>query len=593
MPAPPKRTGALLFFAAFLLLVVTVLVLVVLVVSRDSEEPVSTLPLVRFQVPLPAGTQTRLIDLRSHVAVSPDGSRLVLLAAEAGEPLQLYLRELSSLSIERLEGTEGAASPAFSADGRSLLYTVRGRVMRFDLPAGPPREVGRGTSIGQSMTGLDDGSILVTQLQKLVRIPKNSVESEVVLVEPEEGMIFLAPSAIRGTQRFSYLALHFQRDFSEVRIGSLDPSKTDRTQILPGIEGGFVHVLASGMVVFSAKGRLLAQRFDPAKLEPLDEPVVLAEGIQMFRNITAEVAVTEDVLVYRQGRDVERMIWVDRDGRELEPLGEPGDYKNFRLSPAQDRLAVTIFEQLDQADLWIFDLDRGVPTRFSSSPGPKWYPVWVDDGLVYSAKTSGPPLLWLHREGESVAKLLPSSRRFASFALDVTSDGRILFGQDSFFGFKLLGLGDDKPTDLMTGQHDVDEARLSQDKRWLAFGGSETGRSEIYLIHLDHPEIRKRVSIDGGRAPRWRGDGHELFFKAPDGQVMAVPVTLDDGKALDRVNGAVIGTPTPLFAADPRRADAYEVTSDGQRFLVLQVEKDANEAPFTVVLGWQHLLTSP
>ena len=85
------------------------------------------------------------------------------------------------------------------------------------------------------------------------------------------------------------------------------------------------------------------------------------------------------------------------------------------------------------------------------------------------------------------------------------------------------------------------------------------------------------VSRGGGTAPRWRGDGRELFYLAPDGKMMAVEVTA--GQEFQA------GTPTPLFQTPPG-AIVGDVTADGKRFLLVTPVGPSASAPFTVVLNW-------
>jgi hypothetical protein len=95
------------------------------------------------------------------------------------------------------------------------------------------------------------------------------------------------------------------------------------------------------------------------------------------------------------------------------------------------------------------------------------------------------------------------------------------------------------------------------------------------------------VSTRGGAQPRWRRDGKELFYLAPDGKLMAVDVT---------ASAAVFATgrPRELFTTGIttfNRRNQYVVTRDGQRFLVNVSAEDRNSAPITVVLNWRPTLT--
>ena len=122
--------------------------------------------------------------------------------------------------------------------------------------------------------------------------------------------------------------------------------------------------------------------------------------------------------------------------------------------------------------------------------------------------------------------------------------------------------------------------------RYLAYASDETGVSEIYVTTFPEPERKWRISTRGGRDPKWRSDGQEMFYVSTDGKLMAVDVSLDSEFRA--------GEPEELFPvglAFLRRSN-YAVSVDGQRFLVLTPTEGARPYPFTVVLNWHADLDS-
>jgi hypothetical protein len=117
--------------------------------------------------------------------------------------------------------------------------------------------------------------------------------------------------------------------------------------------------------------------------------------------------------------------------------------------------------------------------------------------------------------------------------------------------------------------------RFSPDGRWLAYYSNESGTREVYLRSLQESAERIRVSSGGGTMPRWRRDGKELFYLAPDNAVMAVPVS-----GGPRPQPGVAAT---LFRIDGVVRD-YDAAADGQRFLVDMAETDAG--PLSVLTDW-------
>jgi roadblock/LC7 domain-containing protein len=130
----------------------------------------------------------------------------------------------------------------------------------------------------------------------------------------------------------------------------------------------------------------------------------------------------------------------------------------------------------------------------------------------------------------------------------------------------------------------VRNGQFSPDGKWVAYASNETGKWEIFVTSFPEARGKWQVSAGGGEQPRWRGDGKELFYLSSDGRVMAVPVTT--GVKFDS------GTPVTLFQATPRQpvvsADlfVYDVSRDGQRFLINTPVKQGETQPMFIVLNW-------
>jgi hypothetical protein len=144
------------------------------------------------------------------------------------------------------------------------------------------------------------------------------------------------------------------------------------------------------------------------------------------------------------------------------------------------------------------------------------------------------------------------------------------------------------------------DGSISPDGRWLLYSSIPSSRREV-LVQSVSKEAggsatavgKWQVSTTGGSQPMWRGDGKEIFFVAPDGMMMAVPV--ESGENFFRP-----GSPKPLFQtrleffsrinSEGFFMRQYDVTPDGQRFLLNQHVADSTDAPITVVVNWPKLL---
>jgi eukaryotic-like serine/threonine-protein kinase len=146
--------------------------------------------------------------------------------------------------------------------------------------------------------------------------------------------------------------------------------------------------------------------------------------------------------------------------------------------------------------------------------------------------------------------------------------------------------GDRKATPFAADAPDQENSRFSPDARWIAYGSDESGTFEVYVRSFPGPGGKWQVSTAGGSNPRWRRDGQELFYLSADNKIVAVPVHL--GATFEA------GSPAPLFAVRPNEGSAggsiYEVSADGQRFLVNSASGEVGSPPFALVTNWPALL---
>lgn len=288
---------------------------------------------------------------------------------------------------------------------------------------------------------------------------------------------------------------------------------------------------------------LVAQRFDTSREELVGEPAPL--GILLPGSISVSgqrsLAVSrEGTLAYRADkRDATPLVWVDRKGEEIGRLHSDTEIWHYgpRLSPDGRMLVVSHYEPGSKSGgLWIHDLARGTafPVTFGESSDDT-LALWSPDGreIAYSA---------VGESGSSISRLdirTPESARtwFRSegFAIPVAwlADGGLLFVEGdaagSFTLWKTDAAGKERQR-LSSDRGSETNVVLSPDGRWIAFGSNATRRQEVYLRRVDDTSgaTTIRVSSSGGDAPRWRGDGRELYFVDDSGELMAVSVEPGD-----------------------------------------------------------------
>jgi hypothetical protein len=170
------------------------------------------------------------------------------------------------------------------------------------------------------------------------------------------------------------------------------------------------------------------------------------------------------------------------------------------------------------------------------------------------------------------------------YATDWSRDGKyILYTQDRDLWFVTTS-PEPKSSLFLKAPSVLRNGQFSPDGKWVAYASNETGKWQIYVTSFPEARGRWQISTGGGEQPRWRGDGKELFYLSSDEKMMAVPVTT--GMNFDA------GTPGALFQATPRQPIpsyelfVYDVSRDGQRFLINTQINQPETAPMSVLLNW-------
>ena len=265
-----------------------------------------------------------------------------------------------------------------------------------------------------------------------------------------------------------------------------------------------------------------------------------------------------------------QLLWLDRDGQQIATLGDLEDYGNIELSPAGDQVAVALMDNSEGTrDIWLYDVVGGSRTRFTSNPADENWMIWSPDGsrVVFNRfEGDGLGLYQTLSDGSGAEELLISDAE-GKWPVSWSPDGEIILYVTNSAGtgndlWALPLSGDRAPYPIFQSRFAENWASFSPDGRWIAFSSTETGRSEIYVTSFPPSERRWRISAGGGSQSRWRRDGEELFYLAPDQSLMAVRF---QGQGSD----IEVGPARKLFEIRPPWLSyrAYHPT-DGERFLV-------------------------
>jgi serine/threonine protein kinase/Tol biopolymer transport system component len=594
-PAPAIRRNRMLPWIAAGLLAASTLILAALLLSRRAPET----PVVRSSILPPEASEfVSTAIFAGPVEISPDGSRLVFTARTGEGPNLLWVRALKDGAARPLSGTEGAERPFWSPDGRFIGFFANRAVRKIDANGGPvftlaPVTEGRGGSWNE------DGVILFSGA---ARGPIFRVGADGGKVEPATALgpghvTHRYPHFLPDGKHFLYLARRTGagpgRDAATpaILVGSLDSKETGTL-----VDVASNALFASGYLLYVREHALVAQPFDLDRRAVSGRPVAIAPNVRMDERFSRGVfsASRNGALVYQTGKGhtVSALRWIDRKGAVIGSVGDPAQFFNGgypEISPDGTRATAAVIDlRTGTSDVWLVDLIRGTRSRFTSGPGDKFAPTWSPDGSRIAYNVSNPAgggydVAVKSTSGSGAQELLRSDRVEWQAPNGFSPDGRFLILQkrkgerDDLFALPLTG--DRTLHPIAVSDALETSGQFSPDGRYVAYVSDESGRDEIYVTAFPGKSDHWQVSQNGGMEPRWRKDGKELFFFAPDNRLMAAEVK-SGGPPFE------VGAIQPLFQARMMGlAYRYDVSQDGQRFLVNSGLAE-EISPITLVTNW-------
>jgi Tol biopolymer transport system component len=518
---------------------------------------------------------------RISLALSPDGDRLVFVGVDDEGRSHLYVRSLDANDARRLDGTEGAETPFWSHDGGEIGYHSGTRLMRVPVDGGTPQIVTELVA-GRDGTWNRDGTILVGAVNSgpLVRVEASGDGIE----ELREtffgaGCAALTPQFLPDGRRYIFQVDDLGGDRRGIYLGELGSTEVTRLVDTPWNAS-----YGDGQLLYVKDDMLVAQPLDVAGRRVTGEPRRVAGPVLRlnypFHGFFA-TASAGDRLVYLHGSQsagLAELVWVDRAGNELERTGIRGDLYNARLSKDGRRVALDISTAETHGDIWIHDLARGSSRRLTRDPIDESRPSWTPDErrIVFFRI---PDLYTIDAIEGAEAQVVYSSPK-EKILTDVSPDGR----QAMFFevdggdrDLRVLDLESGEARDWLSTEYTEMDGRFSPDGRWVAYVSLETGAEEVWVDRFPERGERFRISTEGGSWPIWRRDGKELFYFSGTQDIMAVPLAMDS-------ESSPVGTPQKLFSPRLRR-DYFDVTADGQRFLLTE-RIDPVVGSVTLIQGW-------
>ena len=532
-------------------------------------------PSVRLSIALLPGEQVTTVP-----AISTDGRLIAYAAGRTAASSQLYVRALDEDAPRPIPNSTGALYPFFSQDGRTIAFFAGGKLRRASVTGAAVVDLAAAATAWGGTFDSDGRIVYTTGLGSgLWRMPADGGTAE-QLTKPDgaaKGYAHVYPQRLPGTRDLLF-SLWGQTFFG----AELSASTGTWRQVTPAVRqlaGVAVWVPGGFLVGNDGSGTLVAARWTPgapavAPLTPVIENVQW--GLSTERSW---VSVAENgTAVYVPGNPTARnLVLVDRRGNVTKVPGDPEAIGQATFSRDGRRI---VYGSLKSQ--WIVDLDTGARTRLISD-FRAYHGGWLpgDRRIVLSSNKEGDwELYTMSASGGEATPLL--QRPFAQHVQAVLADGTILFlDRHPVTGPDLWTLSPDgTAAPFLATPANEESANVSPDGRYVAYMTDATGRNEVFVLPRSGKGEPVAVSINGGTGPLWSRDGKELFYRAGD-DLVSVDVKTAGSLVLGERRKLL-----DLSTYDSGAWHEFDVSPDGQRFLLIRTDPAARPYRLNIITNW-------
>ncbi|MEO8479472.1 MAG: protein kinase [Gemmatimonadota bacterium] len=565
---------------------VAAIVITVLGIALARRQPIPTGPVVRSVVSLPPGASIR----RTRIAISRDGRRIAVMGTQDGTPL-LFQHATDRFDFTAVPGTEGAINPFLSPDGSRIAFGARNMLRAAPAAGGPAMDIADGGWAGGDW-GLD-GTIVYTKEFNggLWRVPAGGGTPQALTrADTSQGELgHWWPQILPDGEHVLFTVYAAPMSRSHIEVVSLKTG--ERRVIAEGMISG--RYVAPGYLLSARDTTVFAAPFDLGHLRVTGESKPILQGVAMMGGSGfAAFAVSDDgTLAYLPAAMMSgnlELVWVSRSGEVGTPILAPSRPSFPDIAPDGRHIMVSATGPDGRQRVWMLDPIRGTQTPLTDADQSDFGAVVTPDGhrIVFESERPVFDLFMQSLDGTTPATLLFASP-FDKWPASITPDGRNLLFEHTriphaeLWSVPLDGGGPAQAV-LTSESGDLQAPRIGPNGRWLAYVSNDNGREEVYLSpYPDAAQSRAQVSAEGGFDPHWTREGRELVYRS-GARMMAV--------AVDPITGA-LGTPRELFHGDywlgyGHALGTYDVTPDGERFLILRQPLGSEPREVIIVTNW-------
>ncbi|MEO8371337.1 MAG: protein kinase [Candidatus Solibacter sp.] len=581
--------------AAVLALAATSVAAVVFLQSKPAP------PVLKFAVTQPENTS-----FPGMPSVSPDGRYLTFSAVGPEGRRMLWLRPLDALHATIIQGSEGASAPFWSPDSQQIAFFGGKYLKRVRITGGAPENICPVDANPGGGAWNRDGTILFAPslYGGFSRVTATGGKPQTVLNldESKQERADLWPQFLPDGKHFVFYQQTDNQETSGVYVGVLDSSQYQRlfvSQTNAVYSPESAETQKTGFLLFINDRSLMAQPFNAGRQELTKEAFKLADNIGAVRSMALAPlsASATGVLVYQGvGQPTRQLIWMDRTGKQIAPAGDPGTWGPPKISPDGNKaIAARTGSDGKTAHLWLLELSGGAE-QLTDGPMHEGSPVWSPDAsrVAYFGRQGDAYDIFIRGvRPDSKAELYVKGAD-RKFPADWSHDGRYITfsveqGKDTHLDLWGLSVGDRRFAPIMQTVYSEGFGAVSPDGKWMAYQSDQSGKNEVFVQAFDglSEGTKRRWQVSkGGGLPHWRSDSRELFYMTTEGRVMSVNVSIGPDGGIEAAPPQSLFQTRPL----PKSWNLYDVSQDGQRFLVNVPLEWTSAAPITVLTNWTEKL---